>query len=339
MQIKPQDLVQHLRKNLASIYVLSGDEPLQVEEALDNIRMHAKAQGFEEKLRFDAGTGFDWESLRQSANSLSLFAERRILDLRLPTGKPGDKGAKVLAQYADDPSPDNLLIVSAPKLDPPSKRSAWYKALDKAGACVQFWPIDSARLPTWIRQRARNANLQIYEPAARLLAERVEGNLLACAQEIEKLSLLYPAGVVDLDAVMKSVGDSARYNVFDCVDAALAGQTARVVRIVHGLRDDGTEPILVSWAITREVRTLEAISTERDRGGDIGQLLDQHRIWDKRKRQAAAALQRLSTRHLREMLEVSARIDRIMKGAEFGNTWDELMYLASRLSGVLIRPA
>ena len=336
MQVKPFDLERHLDKTLASVYLVSGDEPLQHEEALDQIRKSARARGYDERVRMEVAKGFDWAGLQGAADTLSLFTQKRVLDLRMPGGKPGDAGSKALIAYVERPSPDNVLILSTGKLDPAARRAKWYKAVESAGVSVQVWPIDTPRLPSWIRERGVRLGVPMTIEAAELLGERVEGNLLACAQEIEKLGLLYPSVTIDPDQVMNSVGDSARFSIFDCVESALAGDPRRVLRICRGLAEEGTEPVLMSWAFTREIRLLETIASEAEGGAGIARALEQHRLWDKRKRSLSAALARHPAKQLRRMLRRLAAIDRIIKGAAVGEPWDELTRIGLGLAGVLI---
>lgn len=336
MQVKLFELERHLERTLAPIYVVSGDEPLQREEALDRIRQSARARGHDERVRMETGKGFDWSTLRETADTLSLFAQKRVLDLRMPTGKPGDAGSKALIAYAERPSPDNVLVIGTAKLDPTSRRTKWYRALESAGVSVQVWPVDAPRLATWIRERGARRDVRMTMEAAELLGERVEGNLLAAAQEIDKLGLLYPSLTIDPDHVMGSVGDSARFSVFDCVESALQGNPRRVLRISQGLAEEGTEPVLLSWAFTREIRLLETVASEAERGLGIEPALDKQKLWEKRKRPLAAALARHPARHFRRMLRRLAVIDRIIKGAAPGNAWDELTRLGLGLAGVLV---
>lgn len=336
MQVKPFELERHLDRTLAAIYVVSGDEPLQREEALDRIRQCALARGYDERVRMETGKGFDWSTLREAADSLSLFAQKRVLDLRMPTGKPGDAGSKALSAYAERPSPDNVLIISTGKLDPATRRTKWYRALDGAGVSIQVWPVEAPRLAVWIRERGAQRGVRMTNEAAALLGERVEGNLLASAQEIDKLALLYPSITIDPDHIMSSVGDSARFSVFDCVESALQGNPRRVLRISHGLAEEGTEPVLLNWAFTREIRLLESVASQAEHGLGIERALEQQKLWEKRKRPLAAALARHPAKRFRRMLRRLAIIDRIIKGAAPGNAWDELTRIGLGLAGVLV---
>lgn len=334
MRLRPEQLPSHVEKPLLPIYLVSGDEPLQLNEATDALRAAARAQGFGEREVLQVETGFDWAALAAAGSNLSLFAERKLIELRLPSGKPGDAGAKALTAYAAAPSPDNLLLISCGKLEKQQQSSKWFKALETAGAVVQVWPVEPRALPGWIRQRLLSRGMQPTPEAAQLLAERVEGNMLAAAQEVEKLVLLHGAGPLDGEAVRAAVADSARYDVFELADAALGGDAARSARIVEGLRGEGEEPVLILWALVREVRLLAQFAVAMAGGAALDGLLQQQRVWDKRKPLYHAALKRHGLRRWRALLRRAARLDRICKGAEPGNPWDELLQFSLLMAGV-----
>ncbi len=334
MQVRPDQLPRHLARGLAPVYLVYGDEPLQVRESLDAIRAAARADGFQERMIFDAEAGFDWGSLQREAVSLSLFAARRLLELRLPGGKIGEEGAKTLRAYADQPPQDVVLVVSTGALEAKVRSAAWYRAVDGAGTVVQAWPVETARLPGWIQRRAGGLGLVLDGNTAELIADRVEGNLLACAQEIEKLRLLHGEGTVDAEQVLASVLDSARFKIFDLVDSALAGDGLRTARILRGLCLEGAEPALVLWALGRDLRTLCSMARERASGAAVEALLAKFRIWDKRKPLYKRALGAHSHRDLLALLRELGRVDRVIKGFEPGTPWDELMRLAMALAGV-----
>jgi len=336
MRLRPEQLAAHAAKSLLPIYLVSGDEPLQLGEAVDALRAAARAQGYSEREVLQVEAGFDWGTLAAAGSNLSLFGERKLIELRLPSGKPGDAGAKALTAYAAEPSPDNLLLISCGKLEKQQQNSKWFKALEEAGAVVQVWPLEPRALPDWIRQRLQARGLQPTAEAAQLLAERVEGNLLAAAQEVEKLVLLYGGGVLDVEQVRMAVADSARYDVFELADAALGGDAARCARIIEGLRGEGEEPILTLWALVREVRALAIIAAGQAAGTALETLLQQQRVWDKRKPLYQAALKRHNLRRWRALLRRAARLDRICKGAEPGNPWDELLQFSLLMAGVRI---
>ena len=339
MQLRPDQLEAHLKKTLAPVYFLTGDEPLQMTEAADALRAAARARGYTDREVLSVEAGFDWDQLLAAAGSLSLFAERRILELRLPTGKPGDAGGKALRAYVERPPEDTVLIVLAGKLEPAARKSKWVQALEQAGVMLTLWPVDAQRLPAWIRQRMQGRGLKPEPEAVALLAERVEGNLMAAAQEIEKLVLLHGPGPLDAATVQAAVADSARFDVFGLVDTALAGEVARSQRMLTGLRGEGVEPVLILWALTREIRSLAAMAAEVARGTSPGQVMAKCRVWDSRKAPIGAALGRLRPARLQGLLRQAAELDRIIKGQAPGNPWDELVQLTLRLAGLELRRA
>ncbi len=338
MKLKLEQLDGHLKNKLALVYVVSGDEPLLVAEAADAIRARAREGGYSDRLVLNVEPGFDWGVLREAAGTLSLFADRRIIELRLPTGKPGDTGAKTLVDYAGAASEDNLLLVTTGKLEAAARKSRWLNALEAAGVAIQVWPVEAARLPAWIAGRMRARGLQPSREAVQLLAERVEGNLLAAAQEIEKLGLNGP-GPIDADAVLDAVADSARFDVYGLVDSALQGDPRRTARILDELRGSGTEPTLVLWALAREVRTLTAISQQQRRGANPQQLFRQYQVWDKRVPLVSKGLQRHKPEGWQRILHMAARADRVIKGMAVGNIWDELLRLSLAIAGIQLLTA
>jgi DNA polymerase-3 subunit delta len=318
------------------VYFIHGDETLLVNECADAVRASARAQGFSDRQVFAVEAGFDWNSLTAASDSLSLFAERRILELRLPTGKPGKEGGRVLREYARRPPEDTLLLIISGKLEPAARRSQWVQALDSAGVSVPVWPVEMAQLPAWIERRLRKHGMRASQAVLQLIAERVEGNLLACAQEIEKLYLLRGAGELDLDSVAELVTDSARYDVFGLVDAALMGDPGHAQRILAGLRGEGVEPVLVLWALSREIRALTGMARQLQSGSRLEQVFADQRVWDKRKPMVSAALQRVRGRQWWQLLKRCTQIDRVIKGRAAGSPWDELLQLTLHLSGVPI---
>ena len=270
MKIQANQLQSHLQKNLASCYLVTGDEHLLVDEALDSIREAARQQQFTSRDLHVATTGFDWSQLRDSTSNMSLFAERRIVELRLPTGKPGRAGSQAIVDLIEQLGSDLMLIVVTPKLDRSSQSAKWVKALDAAGVNVTVWPIGPRELPGWIAQRMRDTGLQPDREAVAMIADRVEGNLLAAGQEIEKLRLLHGEGKVSADDVSSAVANSSRFDVFKLVDAALGGDAKRSMKVLAGLRAEGVEPVIIVWALTRELRTLASLSELLAAGADLG---------------------------------------------------------------------
>ncbi len=337
MNLRPEQLQERLRAGLAPVYLISGDEPLQQGEAGDAVRGAARAQGFGERQVMHVEGGFDWQSLLAEANALSLFAERKLIELRLPSGKPGAAGTKALLAYLERPPEDTVLLIVSGKLDKAAQKTQWFKAVDRAGVTVQVWPVEPRELPGWIERRLRQRGLSPAAGAAALLAERVEGNLLAAAQEVEKLVLTCGGGELSVEAVAAAVANSARFDAFGLVDAALLGDAARVTRMLHGLQTEGVEPLALLWAVVRELRSLAQMAAQVEAGVPRDRALS--RVWGKRKGAVGAGLARHNARRWQQMLRRAARIDRIAKGAAAGNAWDELLQLLLLLAGVqLFRP-
>ena len=254
MRLNADQLPAALARGLAGIYLISGDEPLLVGEAADAVRAAARAAGYADRSVYFIDRSFAWDDLRQATQSLSLFADRRLFELRMPGGKP-DKGAALLLDIATRPPPDVVCLVIADKLDKKASDAPWVRAAEKQGVWVPIWPVGTAALPGWLRARAAALKLEIEPAAAQLIADRVEGNLLAAKQELEKLGLL-ASGAITAELVLRSVGDSARYDVFQLAEAAGAGDAARALHILLGLKSEGVEPTLILWALVRELRGL-----------------------------------------------------------------------------------
>jgi len=334
MRVAPHQLQAHLQKKLAPIYLLSGDEPLQMSEAADTIRKHAKSRGYTGREVLEADARFDWGRLMAEADTLSLFAEQRIIDLRIPSGKPGNEGGKALNEYTARLPDDVLLLVTMPKLEASQTGSKWFKALDKAGVTVQIWPVDLSRLQPWIEQRMRGAGLKPAGDVVPMLAERVEGNLLAARQEIEKLLLLYGPGQISIEQLAESVADSARYDVFGLIDAALDGNINRSIRILSGLQAEGTPEPVVLWALTRELRLLVSLTIEIKNGRSAQQAVAARReVWDKRKPLVTRGLQRLELQEWQQLLQQCGQIDRTIKGREQGDPWLLMRQMVTRMAG------
>ena len=333
MKLRPDQLSAHLKQPLRPIYFVSGDESLQVMEATDALRATARAQGYLEREIFEVDTHFDWQILLDAGNSMSLFADKRILDLRLPSARPGKNGSDILQNYAARPADDAVLIISAGKIESASKNSKWFKALDDAGVVMQCWPITATELPRWIEQRMRERGMQPAQSAAELLAERVEGNLLAAAQEVDKLQLLYGSGNISVQQILDAVADSARYSVYDLVDAVLAADVARVARMVNGLQAEGEAITLVVWALSRELRGLLTMS---ESGLSADAAVIKAGVWENRRALVSKALARHSSIRWKQFLKRCARLDKISKGMEYGcksdRAWDELLILVTQIA-------
>lgn len=330
MRAYADQLDRLLEGALAPAWLVVGEEPLLFNEAADRIRAKARERGYTDREVFDVDRRFDWNELAAAGRSLSLFASRRILELRMATSGPGADGGALLKELASDPPPDTVLLMLLPQRpDGALWSSGWASAFEKHGHVVQAWPVDIERLPQWIAARARRHGLELDRDAAALLAARVEGNLLAAHQEIEKLALTHGAGRLDEDAVAEAVADSARFDIFKLGEAALAGDAGRGLRILDGLRAEGAEPTLVLWLLCRELRAV--VAERRNPGGGF-----QGRGPQAQRRAAgvSAAARRLGGPRLRALAQLAARADRAIKGRGEGRPWDELEALVASLAGV-----
>ncbi len=321
MKISANKLQPHLEKSLLPCYLVTGDEPLLVQEALDAIRSRARDEGFGARELFIATTGFDWAELQNAAGNLSLFADKRIVELRLPTGKPGLKGGATIVEMAQKAGNDILFIVSAPKLDRSGAASKWAKAIDAAGGYCQVWPLTLRELPAWIRSRMQAAGLQPDADAVRLIADRVEGNLLAAQQEIEKLRLLHGEGPISVTDVQTAVADSARFDVYKLVDAAVGGEVARAIRILGGLRTEGVEPVIVLWALTRELRMLATLAAGIEAGDELGSAMRKAGVWQNRQNLVRGCVSQRTAAEFFGLIKLARKADAAAKGQLRADPW------------------
>lgn len=331
MQLRGEQLTAHLDSELKPVYVVYGDEPLLVIEAADAIRAAARRQGFDEREVLTALSGFNWNELHQAAGNMSLFGGRKLIDLRIPTGKPGRDGSTAIQDYCARPSPDALLLVTLPGLDWSEEKAVWLKALGDAGVAIKLIPPNLAELPAWLSGRLKRQNQSADSDALRFVAERVEGNLLAAHQEILKLGLLYPAGELSLSQVQDAVLNVARYDLDGLREALLSGDAARLTRTLDGLQQEGEAPPLVLWAMTEEIRALAIVKAGQKENKALDQLLKEARVWGPRQAPFRRALQRLQADTVNTALTDAARIDRLIKGIEIGEIWNDFLRLGLRL--------
>ncbi len=340
MQLRYEQLQSHLQKPLAPVYLISGNEPFLIEESRRAIHAAALKQGYTEKQLWQVETGFSWPSLLTAANSLSLFSSKEMLELRCTSNQLNETAGKTLQTYftaiSKDSLADKILLIVTDKLTAPQQKAAWYQTLLKIGAVIQIWPPEGETLLYWLKQRLAAAQLTTSAEGLQLLAERAEGNLLAIAQEIEKLSLLYPQANLSLEAITEAVNDSARFDVFSLSDAILQGNGKRITRILFCLKDEGVEPILILWAITKEIRTLTLIAEQLLQGANIEKVLFEQRVWDKRKPLMRHALQRHQLNGWYLLLQHASDIDQIIKGLKPGDVWDELVTIGLTVAGIKI---
>ncbi len=321
MRVYPDRLQQYLAEQLAAVYLVSGDEPLQSGECCDAIRSAARTAGHSSRTVLEAAANFDWQHFTAEAAAFSLFAERKLIDLRIPNGKPGTEGSKALVRYCEDPPPDTLLLLSLPKLERQQQNSKWFKAIDALGVVIQVWPIDPERLPAWIGQHLREAGIQATDDALQMLTDRVEGNLLAARQEIDKLLLLHGTGPLDADRLRAAVADSARYDVFELVDSALRGEAARSLHILQGLQAEGTAPAIALWALHREARSMAKLSAAITAGRSTDQALKDARVLRKRSTIVRRALAKGASAQWLSLLGLCHQADRAIKGSLAREPW------------------
>lgn len=315
------------------VFMVTGDEPLQHAESCDAIRAWLRQAGFTEREVMHVDAGFSWDSLLEQANALSLFSDRKIIELRLGSQKVDKRASTLLQRYLENPAPDNALLIQAARLSADAKRSAWFKQVEKIGLVVEIWPVEAEQLPRWIAQRAAALGLSLGQDALQLLCARIEGNLLAAKQELDKLNLLYPGQAIDVEQVVEAVADSSRFDVFALSDAVLARDPARCQKILHVLRQEGVEATLVLWALTREIRTLLNIQHGLASGVSYDTLCQRERIWGKRKPLMHRASQQISTARLESLLVLSQDIDQSIKGQLNSDPWLLLSCLTLELSG------
>ncbi|MEI6744888.1 MAG: DNA polymerase III subunit delta [Methylococcaceae bacterium] len=325
MRLKPEQLVASLQKNLGSVYLISGDEPLQIVELADSIRQATKQAGFLEREIFSTDTGFEWSEITTSSQSMSIFGDKKVIDLRVPTANFGNEGAKTLISYCEKLPADTVLLITCGKLNAAAMKTKWFEAVDKVGVTIQVKPLEGDELLQWLQNRLQQRGLNTDRAGLALLAERVEGNLLAAAQEIEKLYVLYGASILTKDQIFDVVADSSRYDVFKLIDAILAANVNRIFKVLAGLRNEGIAPPVVLWALMREARTLCKVHLELSSGKSKDMVFRNNQIWDKRVGLVDKALKRLSHNQLFEILTLSAKADRQAKGQESGDVWETIL--------------
>ena len=309
-----------------------------MQEAADSIRLHFRRQGFDERDVFNVDKSFDWNSFHHATNNLSLFAEKKILELRFATAKLDDPAKKALHNYFEAPKSDFILLISSPKLEAATLNTKWFKTIESRSALVQIWPVNREGLASWLEQRLLQENIRADATALGLLMDKVEGNLLAAMQEIEKLKLLSGKDsdeLINLDAntVMQVVADSSRYSVYNLVDSTLSGDLARSQKILAGLRNEGLFPLVILNAFTREIRSLQSMVEKRQQGQGVNAIMQASRVWYNRKQPVGSALQRLSSEDIWQLLDHSKLIDQSIKGLSALNPWDEISRLMVKLSG------
>lgn len=331
MKLNHNQLSQHLQRPLLPIYLLSGDEILLLQESLQALREAAKKQGYSTRETYYVEGRFNWDDILISANSLSLFADKKIIELRFRNGKFLEADSKALLQILDFANPDLLIIITMPRLEAGVNRSKAYKAIEDTGATLTLWPIDRQHLPQWIQTRLHHYQIKASADAIEFLADSTEGNLLATQQEIEKLYLLNQQDIIDLPSMMQIVSNSSRYTVFNYVDRCLAGDTANALKTLQGLRDEGHDAILILWGLSRELRILYRLLFAIEQGTPIMQALRNERVADMRHKMVQLALKRLNLSTLKGLLIKAQTIDHCIKGIKKDSPWLHFEQLTLRL--------
>lgn len=333
MRISTEQLQQHLVRDLKPLYAVFGDEALLALEASDRIRARARAEGYSERTVLTVDSGYIWSELAFTGSSRSLFSARRILELRIPTGKPGAEGSEALQGYCEGLPADTITLVALPGLDWRAQKSGWFEALDRAGVLIEAKPVARKQLPEWLAGRLRAQNQEADAETLDFIADRVEGNLLAAHQEVQKLALLFPAGRIAHEQAREAVLDVARYDVFKLGEALVEGDVLRLARMVDGLKGEGVAPPLVLWAITDEIRAIVRVLDGIAAGRTPPQLWRDARVWGQSHQ---GLMQQNCRRFTREQVESAllhaAKVDRMVKGLIRGDAWDELLQLALRFA-------
>jgi DNA polymerase-3 subunit delta len=337
MQLAPAQLAAHLKQGLQALYVLVGDEPLAHRECLDAIRQAARLQGFDERNSLLVERAFNWQQIASYGASISLFASRRLLEINVPSGKPGMEGGKALQALASQPLSDTTVLIILPKLEREAKNSAWFSALEKQAVVINLEEVPASQLPKWIGARLAQQGQQASPATLEFLAHQVEGNLLAANQEVQKLALLHPAGGLSDEAVRQAVLNVSRYDAFQLGEAVLAGDSARTVRILQGLQDEGENAVAVMSPLMWVLRPLLGIKQAELRGENVMQAMTSARIFGERQALVKRALSRLSLRQLEAALQKLADIDKTAKGVMQGDAWLEISRLCFGLAGVRAR--
>ena len=332
MTISSDDLPRHLTSGLKPLYVVFGDALLLAIEAADRIRAAARTAGYTERDTFIAEQHFKWSELRNSAQSLSLFASKKVIDIRIPSGKPGVEGGQALQDYCANLSPDVLTLISLPKLDWAAQKSQWFSTLQKHGVMISADDIPRGEMSRWLAARLKRQEQSADDATLEFLADRCEGNLLAAFQEIQKLALLFPSGQLSFEQVKDVVMDVARYDVFKLSEAMLDGNAARYAHILDGLRAEGTATVFILWAISEDIRTLGKVFLAMKRGENLSNALRDMRVRKDKQSLIENALRRLKSAHIERALLQAAHLDKIIKGLRPGDVWDELLQLGLRFT-------
>jgi DNA polymerase-3 subunit delta len=328
LRLPLRQLPRHLHQGVAGIYLVAADEPLLAGEAADAIRAAARAGGFEERDVKTVERGFRWESVQAAADNLSLFANRKIVELRMRTPRPGEAGARAIRALAEAGDPDRLILITVDsRLDSSAARSVWVKSIESHGVVVDIWPVELGELPQWLVARARRHGIELTRGSAELLADRAEGNLLAADQELSKLALMGLDGPIDEAVVLEHVGTSARFDVFRLSEAVLAGDPVRAIKVLEALRTEGTQPTLVAWAIVRELELVGRLHGAGLSGEHPDAVLGRLRVWKRRWPLLKRAASRWTRSDVAALLRQAGQADKTIKGVVAGRPWQALTEL------------
>jgi len=336
MRLRSDQITGHLLQDLLPVYLVFGDEQMLVEETSDLIRQHVRKQGADERQVWHVEGRFNWSEIQWQEQTMSLFASQRLLEIRLPSGSPGKEGGEALRHYVDNPPADTTLLIISGRIDTRSQKSKWFTELDKLGATIPVWPIDLANLPRWILQRMQQRGLRANKQIAELIAERVEGNLFAAAQEIDKLQLLCPTGDVDEQTVLDSVADNARFEAFGLMDTVFLGQAAKIPRMISRLRAEGLDILSVFSAVSWSLHRVIDMATQLDQGLRLEQVFASQKppVWEKNRPMMRQTLNRHGLEQWHTFLGQIAKIDQAAKGSLQVCPWSLLETLCLQVAGI-----
>ncbi len=332
MNIRYEQLEKQLQQELKPLYLIAGDEALIIQESCDAIRNTASKSGYTNRTVFHVDADFKWEELFYCSNAISLFAEQNILELRL-TKKPDKHGCAALLRYAQTATNNNILIITTPKLDKRTQNQKWFQAINKIGVAIIVWPISPEQLPSWIQNRMQQQGLAPQQDAVKLLAELVEGNLLAANQEITKLSLIYQTNEITAKMVTDAVSNNSRYNIFNLIDTTLNGDVSHALHIINELQSEGAHALAIIWGLSQELRKLVQIKCAVEKGQSLHQAMQDQGIWRNKQAITSKALSHLSLNTLQHINLAIASADQITKGMTNGKVWDQLEAIIMTMTG------
>jgi DNA polymerase III subunit delta len=347
MQIGLPSLSTHLQKGLKSLYTLHGDEALLQQEAMDAIRQMARSQGFTERSSYAVqGAHFDWAEVMNAGQSMGLFGDKQIIEIRIPTGKPGKEGSAALQRIAELSEGNDavLTLIALPRLDKATQSSAWFASLDSFGVTIKIDPVERGALPQWIAQRLNQQNQRVQagaegQHALQFFADRVEGNLLAAFQEVQKLALLYPEGELSLEQIEAAVMNVARYDVFKLSEAVLAGKAERTQRMLDGLQAEGEAAVLVHWALAEDIRSMKRVVDAMSAGRPLAMALRENRIWGAKEKQFERIMPNVQMSAVNKLLQAAHQVDGVVKGLKHADWPSEPWQALHRLAQMVVRVA